>query len=155
MLTVSQPQWFSWDATISDGARQVGGVTFARWREAGSITVGAETFAVARERRFSGEYLLTSGGTTIARAGRPTFFGRHFEMRHDGDRYTLQRRSWFGREYVLKRGDHVLGSVARPAIAAFRRQAQADLPSSLPLPVQLFVVWLVLLAWRQAARAAA
>lgn len=155
MLTVSQPQWFSWDAVVSDGARDVGGVTFARWRDAGSITVGAETFAVARERRFSGEYLLTAGGTTIARAHKPTFFGRHVEIRHDGDRYELRRRSWFSREYVLQRGDHVLGTIARPAAAAFRRRAQADLPASLPLPVQLFVVWLVLLVWRQAARAAA
>ncbi len=42
---------------------------------AGALKVlsdGVETFAVARERRFSGEYLLTSGGTTIARAGRPS-----------------------------------------------------------------------------------
>ena len=55
------------------------------------------------------------------------------------------------REFGLFEGGVPVGRIA-PA-GWFGRRAVIDLPADIPLPAQLFLLWLVLVLWRRAAAA--
>ncbi len=153
MLTAVRTRWFSWDFTVTDGERPVAHIEMSRWRERGVFAVQGVSYRVYREGRMSGDFLLRGSGTTVARARKPSAFRRTFLVEHEGQHYVLRKRSFFGRAFVLLRGDREVGSVSR--VALFSRSAAIDLPADLPLAVQLFITWLVLIAWKRSARAAA
>jgi hypothetical protein len=153
MLTITRTQWFSWTFAVADGARHVGDVACGRWGARGVLAVDGVTFTARREARFSGDYLLVQGATTVARATRVGLVRQAFDLRHDGEHYVLARRGFFDRSFVLRRGDREIGVISRTAL--FSRDASADLPVDLPLPVRFFVIWLVVSEWKRAARAAA
>lgn len=153
MLTIVRNSWFSWDASVSDGSQPLAEITVSRWRERGELKVEGGTYLARREGRVSGDYLLESGGTTVARASKSGAFRRTFTISHEGQRYAFTKRSVLGRTLVLRRGDRDVGTVARSA--PFSRQATADLPADLPLPLQAFIIWLAIVSWRRTARAAA
>lgn len=153
MLTAVRKGWFSWDFTIADGTRPVADVDMSRWGESGEVKVGAVAYHVSREGRFSGDFLISGAGSTLARARKPSPFSRTFEIRHEGQQYVLRKASFFGRGFVLLKGDRQVGSVSRMAL--FSRSALIDLPDELPLAVQVFITWLVFVSWKRSARAAA
>ena len=153
MLTAVRKRWFSWDYTISEGSRDLADITMARWRESGVVTVQGVAFRASREGRMSGDFRLQGPGATVARASKPSAFRRAFVVAHEGDHYILRSRSLVSRAFVLLKGEREVGSVTPTSI--FSRSAVIDLPADLPLPVRAFIVWLVIISWKRAARAAA
>jgi hypothetical protein len=153
MLTVVRTHWFSRGLTVSDGSRVVATIDMARWRERGVLTVQGVTCRLFRERPRGGDFILESSGTTLARARKPSAFRRTFIIDHAGRRYVLRARAAFRRAFVLVEGDREVGSVSPASL--FARGASAELPVEMPLPVKAFLIWLVVISWRRAARAAA
>ena len=152
MLTLVRTHWFSWTFTVSDGPRLVASIACRGWADRGVLTIDGTEYIAHREGRFRGDYLLDAGRTTIVRATKAGFRAV-FEVKHDGERYVVARRSLLGRAFVLRKGDREIGAIV-PA-AFFSRRATADLPPDLPVPLRMFVLWLVIVSWRRAARAAA
>jgi hypothetical protein len=147
MLEVVPTRWFSWDFTISEGSRPVAEFDISWWRERGELTVHGSTFRVSRERMLSGDFLLESDRGILARATKPSALRRSFTVRHGAKTYTLQARSVFRRSFVLLDNDREVGSIAPRT--GWTRRASASLPTDMPLPVQVFLVWLTLLLWKR------
>jgi hypothetical protein len=63
--------------------------------------------------------------------------------------YTLAATSWLGRSFAVTENGATVGTIARSGF--FTTKCTADLPGDLPLEVQGFLIWLVLIIWRRQA----
>ena len=135
-----------------DGARTVAHIDASWWRERASLTVDGSTYQAYREGIMSGAYLLKCRGSKVASAKKPSMFYREFLVEHDGQRYTLRAKSVFERGFVLLKGAKRVGSITLESLFSYR--ANVNLPADLPLPVRVFVFWLVIVSWRRAASGA-
>ena len=153
MLSLVPKKWFSWDFTVTEGARSVADIDISWWREQGVLTVQGVDHRVYRERMMSGDFILESGGSVLARAQKPSAFHRTFEIAHEGRRYTLRAESAFRRTFLLLDGERRVGSLSPEGI--FTRRASVDLPPSLPLAMRVFVIWLAVILWKRASDSAA
>src|SRR5262249_14618467 len=139
--------WFSWDFTVTDGASPIAEIDVSWWREKGVLTVRGSTYDVYREGLMGGAFLLESSGSILARARKPSAFRRSFEFEFGGKFYILRAESAFRRKFVLIDVDKEVVWLSPDGI--FTRRATADLPEGLPLPVKVFIIWLVVIMWKR------
>jgi hypothetical protein len=147
VLQIVPTHWYSWDFTVTDESRPVADIATSWWGEKGALTIEGTTYRVYREALMSGAFVLEHAGSVLARAEKPSVFRREFLIRHAGREYTLCRESLFRRAFVLLDGSRQVGSLAPKG--TFTREAAADLPHDLPLPVRMFIVWLTVISWRR------
>ncbi len=147
MLTAVPKQWFSWDFTVTDGSQAVAEIDISWWREKGVLTVHGVDYRVYREGMMSGDFILESAGSVLARAEKPSAFHRSFTMNHGGRKYTLRAKGVLRRTFLLLDGDREIGSVSPEGV--FTRRATVDFPEALPLPVKVFIIWLAVTLWKR------
>lgn len=128
-------------------------VDLAWVREAATVTIDNADYTIGREGLLSGAFQLKKRGETVASAKKPSAFSRSFELRIGNEGYTLAAASPFTRRFVLRKGASDVGEI-RPA-HWFTRKAIVDLPKGIPLEVQVFLTWLVVILWRRQERSAA
>src|SRR5262249_2502928 len=141
MLQATPRGWFSWNFVVSSGEEEVADIRLAMLREAGELVVQGEAYRVYREGIMSGAFVLQKNGLELARAEKASAFHRSFEVFYNGRSYTLGAESAFRRKFVLRDNSEIVGSVY--PVNAFTRKCAVDLPERIPLPVQVFMVWLV------------
>jgi hypothetical protein len=146
-------RWYSWDYTVVRNDRTVAVLDLASWRERATIVIGDVTHRVFRERAMSGDFIIEAGGRELARATKPSAFRDTIIVHYDGHDYTLRKPSVWRRRFVLMDGERQIGSIAPES--AWTRQASADLPHDWPVPIQAFVIWLVVILWKREAESAA
>lgn len=148
MLRARPNSFFSWKFTIFDEAdRNIAGIDIGWVREAGEVHLDGKTCRIYREHLFGGAFVLEEDGKEVARAEKPSALLRSFTLRHGEKQYILQAASPVVRTFVLSENDHPIGSI-RPE-NALTRKALIDLPAVMPLPVRIFIVWLVLVLWKR------
>ena len=152
MLKAIPKSWLSWDFRFEEDSSVVAEIDVSHWREKAELTVVGSTYKLFREGWMSGAFVLEADGAILARAEKPSALYRRFVVEHEGRRSTLEAAAAFRRKFVLSEGGAKIGSVSPDGL--FTRRATADLPDDLPLPVKVFVVWLVLILWRRAANSA-
>ncbi|GAA1395706.1 hypothetical protein GCM10009613_45870 [Pseudonocardia kongjuensis] len=125
------------------------------WRSGGRMTVDGREYRIGT-RAFRSTYTLTDEtggaagpGAVVATAERVA--RKRWTVTADGRSYEFRRASIWRSEQLLVEGGRTLGSVRR--LSWWRGGAEAELPG-LSLPVQLFVVAVVLSLWEQQSAAA-
>lgn len=120
------------------------------WRAGGTLDLDGQRYQV-RSNLWGTQYRMTTeDGTVVASADR---VGRkRWTVEADHRQYEFQRASIWRHEEELRSEGHPVGSIKRTSI--WRSDATADLPG-LPLPVQVFVLAVVLTKWDQAAASGA
>lgn len=152
-LTLRPKAFWSWDFDILDGDRVVA-VLDRHWlREMAAFDVEGQRWQVRRTSVMRGTFALELDGRVVAEAQKTSSFRRAFAVTVGPERFELRAVSIFRREFQLFRGGIAIGSI-RPT-SPFRRHAIAQLPSSLPLPLRLFLVFLVLVIWKRQSDSAA
>jgi hypothetical protein len=141
--------WFSWNFAVLQQGSPIAEIDMSSWGEKGELAIAGTTYKTYRERLMSGLFVLELNGAQVATAEKPSAFLRSFNVVHEGRNYVLKAASSFGRRFVLLEGEgeREIGSV-RPA-GLFTRKAIVDLSDELPLPVQVFVLWLTLILWKR------
>jgi len=153
MLNVIPKSWFSWDFVVTDGASPVAEIDVSWWREKGVLNVRGSVYEVYREGLMNGAFILESSGSVLARAEKPSALRRSFELEYGGKFYILRAESAFRRKFVLIEGDREVGWISPDGV--FTRRATADLPEGIPLPVKVFIIWLVVILWKRESDSAA
>jgi hypothetical protein len=153
MQTAIPRSWFSWDFSLMEGGTTLAEIDMSAWREKGVLTIAGKAYRVHRERLLSGAFVMELEGTILARATKPSMWSRRMVVESGGTQFTLRPRSSFSRTFRLYRDDVQVGMLA-PA-GCFTRRMEVELPQSLTLPLQVFVVWLTLLSWKREANSAA
>lgn len=87
-------------------------------------------------------YRLEEGGTVIARAEGGGFRARYRVWTDDGAAYELHEE---GKLVRLTRDGAVVGQVGRRG--GLSRGLWAELPDSVPAPLRVFILWLLLRRW--------
>jgi len=147
VLRLIPKRWFSWDFAVLDDRGIVANIDISQWREKGVLTVRGASHPVYRERLTSGDFILESAGSILARARKPSAFRRSFNMEHGGRRYTVRAQSAFRRKFVVLDGDIEIGSISPDGI--FTRRASIDLPEDISLALRIFIVWLAVILWKR------
>ncbi|MEN3609646.1 hypothetical protein AAH979_08865 [Plantactinospora sp. ZYX-F-223] len=122
----------------------------AFWRNGGDFELEGRRYEV-RGNAWGNRYtLLDAAGGVVASADRVG--RRRWTVEADGQTYHFQRASLFSSEQELHAAGRRVGSVRQTSF--WRGDVAADLPG-LPLPVQVFVVGVVITMWNQQAAGSA
>ena len=114
------------------------------WRTGGTFELEGQRFEVRGNLWGSTYGMATADGQRVATADR---VGRkRWTVDAAGRTYHFRRPSVWRHDQELLLGDQPVGSIKRTSI--WRSDAVADLPG-LPLPVQLFVLAVVLSMWER------
>ena len=152
-MTLEPRRWYSWDYTVKSGDRTVAVLELSSWRERAEIVIGDVTHRVFREGAMGGDFIIEAGGRELARATKPSAFRNTMIVHYSGKDYTLRKPSVWRRAFVLMDGERQIGSISPDR--AWTRLATAELPPDWPVPIQAFVIWLVILLWKRDAQHAA
>ena len=144
MLQLVPSHWFSWDFTVRQGSEILANIDVSGWSEKGVLTIQGTRFLVYREGLFCGDFVLESGDTIVARARKPSAFLNSFIVEHAGKQYTLRQHSG---PFQLLDGDREVGSITPEGFFTYR--ASVGMPQDMPLPVQVFIAWLVIILWKR------
>ncbi|WP_052889557.1 hypothetical protein [Thermogemmatispora carboxidivorans] len=92
-------------------------------------------------------YLLEVNGSLMAQAQPSSSLGRQWSIRHVGNEqvYRLRLRRPLSMTFVLERNGTLLGTIGPQIRRIFWPQKAAIDVSDLPLPLVLFVFWLVII----------
>jgi hypothetical protein len=131
--------WLSWDFSVMRGDSVVAEIEIPRWRKKGVLKVGGLHYAAYREGVVGGAFILALDTTQLARAERSSWLSRSFTIKHGEKTYRL-RADWFGPSFILLDNGQKVGSLVPRGM--FTRKTSVSLPDELPLPVQMFVIWL-------------
>ncbi|MBF2009480.1 MAG: hypothetical protein IGS49_29670 [Chlorogloeopsis fritschii C42_A2020_084] len=146
MLRTVPRNWFTWNCEVIKNDISIAGIQFAAWTNTGELIVEGDCYRVYRESAFSGNFFLEKDGNRLIKAVKPSPF-RVFRVYYAGREYELKAESSWKRIFLLLSQGETIG-VIRPE-HAWTRRALVDLPENFPLVIRLFMVWLVLLSWKQ------
>ncbi|MGB9376928.1 MAG: hypothetical protein WCB04_05370 [Mycobacteriales bacterium] len=112
------------------------------WKHGGTLELDGRDYDV-RANMWGNKYgIAAADGSPVASA---EHVGRkRWSVESDGQTYDFQRASMWRREELLMRAGEQVGSITRPSM--WRSDTQAELPG-LPLPVQVFILVVVLSMW--------
>ncbi len=149
MLELVPHNILSWDFNVLRDGFPVAVIDVSWFREKGMLTVDGVEYPVYREHLMSGAFILEHNGMHLARAEKPSALFRCFLVQHAGQTYTLKAETAVFRKFVLLDNDREVGSITPegPII----RNAMVDFPDTLPLPVQVFLIWLTVILWKRQA----
>lgn len=126
----------------------LGEIDSSIWREKARLEVEQATYLLYREGYFSGAFVLERDGTVVARALKPSAIYNTFEVEVPNSRHlALRKLSVLHRRFGLFDGERQIGTIY--PLHAFTRRTQIDLPADLPLPVRVFLFWLVFIIWKR------
>ena len=139
----------SWDFGVYQDDVQVADIDGAWLRERAVLTVGDAKYKASR---VAGAFELTRDKEVLVRAEESGFDSPSFTIAYGESVYRLRAKPGGSQVYQLaKDGGSVIGTFQLEGIMA--RQIEAQLPDDLPLVVRVFILWLVILAWKRASRA--
>lgn len=153
MLTLTPTHWFSWNFRVTAGGEDIAVIGRHWFRERAAFSVGGTSFAVRKTTAFRSNFVLERNGWVVAEARKPSAFRRRFELTIGGKQLVLRSASPFRREFRLFDGAREVGRI-RP-LSFLGRTATAELPETMPMEIQLFVIFLVLMLWKREADAGA
>jgi hypothetical protein len=153
MLRAIPKGWFSPDYSIFENDQPVADIDLSFISESSEIQVKGATHQAYREHLMSGAFVLEAAGSIFARAEKPSALYRSFVVEASGRTFTLEAESSMLRKFVLLDAGKEVGSVYPDH--AFTSKAVIDLPDDIPLPVRVFMFWLVAILWKRASDAAA
>lgn len=134
---------------ITDDGRDLATWEPSVWKKGGTVELDGRRHEIRGTLWGSSYEMVTADGTAVAAANR---VGRKSWTVDAGGRiFEFQRASIWRHEQLLLSDGRQIGSVRRASM--WSRDATADLPG-LPVPVQLFVLAVVLTMWAQQAASA-
>lgn len=145
--------WLAQSYTVEERGKPVATLAFGGWRVQPAIEIDGRRLPIRREGFWNPKFHLSDARTILGTARSAGAFRRGFLLDWGKDEYRVEASSTFSRSFDLLQRARALGRIR--ALGVFSWRAEVDLDEELPLELRLFTAWLVLLAWRRAAAAAA
>ena len=152
MLVAKPKSIFTWGFDVFYGNAEIASIDTSWIREKGSFHFEGNNYQLVKAGAFSKEFSLLENGETIATATKTTLI-RSFEVNFGKETYILRAAHPITRKFVVELMETTVGTISPEH--PFTRRCQIELPESIPIPVQMFMFWLVLLMWRRASNAGA
>ena len=153
MLEAIPKNFFSTGFRLQQQNQLLGELDSSIWREKARVELKDGTYLLSREGYFTGDFLIEHNGRLVARATKPSALYNTFEITVAGRLLVLRRLSIWNRRFGLFDGDKQVGSIY--PLNLWSRRANIDLPDKWPLPIRVFLFWLVFVIWKRQQQAAA
>lgn len=147
MLEAIPKSIFSTCFRLQQQDQLLGEVSTSIWHEKARVELEDGTYLLSREGHFSGDFLLEHNGKLVARASKPSAFHNRFEVEVLGRLMVLRKLSSWNRRFGLFDGDKQIGSIY--PLGHFSSRAGIDLPGDWPVPIRVFLFWLVFILWKR------
>jgi hypothetical protein len=136
----------------SDGVRTIGLIELLLAKTYSRITIGTQVYRASFHGTLEKRYVLkTISEEVYAAAAAPLLAGR-FDLHFKDRLYSLRADSGIRNpSYILLDGEKHIGSIRTEGF--FRRRFLLDCPDKLPLAIQAFLVWMVIMALKHASTA--
>ncbi|HLD48712.1 MAG TPA: hypothetical protein VJA64_12875, partial [Desulfobaccales bacterium] len=139
---------FSQAYTILDGETPVTDLEIVPYDYSGAWTLGLERWEVSCNWEMLGlqrKYSLRANNELKGRAQKNGLLSATHAVQFDGQTYTLEKESVFLRQFTLRQDGRSLGAIY-PELP-LKMTAVAELPSAMPVPLKIFLIFMVLLWW--------
>ena len=133
---------------VGQNQRLLGELETSFWTSNGQLELEEGTYQLYREGRFSGDFLLEREGKVVARAVKPSVLQNRFEIETADRRLVLRKPSSINRRLIVVDGHKEIGSIY--PLGVFTRRTHVDLPDDWPVPIQVFLFWIVFNVWKRA-----
>ncbi len=143
---------FSNDFVFQKNGEEIGWIDLKAMREAATLYLGDEVYEMGREGMMSGAFFLAQGEKVMLKADKPSAFKSEFVFLLGDPPVVLRKPSMMRSDYELVHNETLIGRVTRDGL--FTRKATLEVPAEWPLPLQLFIFWLVQLMWSRESAAA-
>lgn len=124
---------------------QIGSIRPALFGESAKVLIGKSAFGVKRKSPLGMFQLLDAQNQPACSAKK--HLNRSFSVTIDGLPMRLSANGLVSRSFSLMQNGSVIGTIVQKGW--FRKRTVADLPPSIPIPVQVFLVTLVLFMWKR------
>ncbi|MFD1369928.1 hypothetical protein [Actinoplanes sichuanensis] len=150
MLTAESTGFWGRAYTIAENGTPITTWDNSWWKSGGTFELAGRTYHVRANMWGSRYTMLDPGGAVFAEAER---VGRKNWTVHAGGRtYEFRRTSIFKSDQHLMDGERTVGTIRRTS--SLTGNLTADLPG-LPLPLQVFVLGVLIVQWQSANAAGA
>lgn len=139
----------SWSFDIAVDGDVVTTLDLAFFGSAAAFELDGYRYDLQRAPGF-GEFQLVGPMGVLATATKPNPFVRRYDVEVGRHRFTLAAAAPIARRFVLTEDERIVGDVTPDAPIA--RRCGATWPEDMALAVRVFLLWLVVLQWRRAAR---
>lgn len=147
VLDITPRSWFSWKFDVMEGETLIAQLEMSSWRERAEIVLGDGAFELYRDG-MTGPFVLEANGVIYASAMKESVLRNSFVVELADRTFQLRKTSAFSRTFVLLEDGTEVGRMN--PVKALSRNAHASFPEEIPLGVQVFLVWLILIVWKRA-----
>jgi len=147
MLEAVPKSIFSTNFRLQEQNLLLGEVDTSIWSEKAQLELEDGTYGLYRESLFSGDFILEHNGKVVARASKPSALKARFDVELLNRHIVLSKVSIWNRRFAVFDGENQIGSIY--PLGLFTRRANIDLPAAWPLPIRIFLFWLVFLIWKR------
>lgn len=92
---------------------------------------------------------LFDGDAAVVEVTQPSGWRPRLVFHFDERDFEILQKAWYSSTLLVKSGGLVVGSI-RPS-GLFAAGANVDLPDSLPLALRVFIGWIAMIRWDEAA----
>jgi hypothetical protein len=117
------------------------------------VVVDGATYRIYRQTLLGAFVMEAPNGEIVRSAVKPSMLRRRFVVSDDRESYVLQATTAFRRECALFHNERYIGSIVPDSWLT--RRAKVQFTEDVPLPLQAFLIWLMLLLWKRDSDAAA
>jgi len=146
MLNAVPRSVFSWDFEVFDDTGMLAVMDVAWLKEGGSFDYCGKTYKLRKAGVFSTNFSMTEDGHPVAGAEK-TPLRRFFEVESHEKTYALSALHPFTRKFKVVCDGVIVGEIFPYSI--FARSCKVDTSEDIPVPLQIFMLWLVILMWRR------
>jgi hypothetical protein len=142
----------SWDFGISRDGVTIADIDMHWLRERAEVTIAGQPFTVCRTSMVRDTFEMQSGTEVLVRAQKAVL-RRSFGVEFTGRNLELKALSIFTRAFGLFEHGIQIGRIGPTSWRT--RDAVIDCSGEIPIPVQVFLFWLVVILWQRAANRSA
>lgn len=150
LLEVRPNKSSSWSYDVYSDEDFLTNITLSWWQskteKSNSFDFDGTTYQIIREPGW-GAFVLSDSAGEICRAVKPSAWFRSFDITINDETWVLKAAFPGSRSFDLVKNDKSVGHVSTKGF--FRNRATTEFPDEIPLPNQLFMIWLVIVIWRR------
>lgn len=153
MLELRKKNLFSNEYVAEENGIVVAELSRSRWREQGEITVQGRSLKLKKQGVLRDTFAVFDGDTAIVEVAQPSVWRSRLVFQFAGRGFEICDKAWYSSTLLVKSGGSVVGSIRSRSL--FAAGALVDLPDSIPLGLRVFIGWLAMIRWDEAAAAGA
>lgn len=153
MLHLRKKSLFSNEYIAEEEGIAVAELSRSWWRTQAELTVQEQGLWLTKQGVLKGTFGLFDGDAAIVKVTQPSGWRPRLVFQFDEREFEIRQKAWYSSTLLVKSNGSVVGSI-RPK-GLFATEANVDLPARFPLAIRVFIGWIAMICWDEAAMSGA